>query len=171
MSNFNEPTLEAPWNTYRKMINALFENDPEIEVGDIVEIKGIKAVDYTIDIRVKNHRKFEALQKLLPDRKVFGSVTVTIFLYDTENKEKNDIDVFMDLFRDNPIVSNFVKKVKLPDGSERSFVCFQPQVIQFYDDDISDCYGNYNGLAEDIARAVFGDRAGDVSFSTGMIRS
>lgn len=169
MSEYNKLTLEAPWNTYRKMINALFECDPEIEVGD-VETSGSESVDYVIEIGAKNYRKFEALQKLLPTLKDFGSVTVAIYVYNMVNKEKNDIDVFKDLFRDNPIVSNY-EKVKLPDGSERDFVCFQSQVIQFYDDDISDCYGNYNGLAEDIARAVFSDRAGDVSFSTGMIRS
>lgn len=169
MENNRKLTLEAPWNTYRKMINALFEYDPEIEVGDVVDTIGIESVDYTIDIKVKNHRKFEALQKLLPNRKVFGSVTVSIFIYETENDEKNDVEMFRDLFMDNPIVSNF-EKIKLSDGSEKDFVCFQPQVIQFYDDDISDCYGNYNGLAEDIARAVFGDRAGDVGFSTGLIR-
>ena len=165
MENNKKLTLEAPWNTYRKMINALFEYDHEIEVGDVV---GIGSIDYTIDIKVKNHRKFEALRKLLPVRKVFGSITVAIYIYDMENDEKNDIEMFKDLFRDNPIVSNY-EKVKLPDGSERNFVCFEPQVIQFFDDDISDCYGNYNGLAENIARAVFGDRAGDVSFSTGLV--
>jgi hypothetical protein len=170
MENNKKLTLEAPWNTYRKMINALFEYDPEIEVGDVVDTIGIESVDYTIDIKIKNHRKFEALQKLLPVRKDFGSVKVAIYIYDMENNETNDIEMFKDLFRDNPIVSNF-EKVKLPDGSERNFVCFRPEVIQFYDDDISDCYRNYNGLAEDIARAVFGDRAGDVSFSTGLIQS
>ena len=169
MSKFNELTLEAPWNTYRKMINALFEYDPEIEVGDIVSAPGVESADYNIAIKVRNHRKFEALQKLLPDRKVFGSVTVAIYIYDMPNNKRNDIDILKDLFRDNPIVSNY-EKIKLPDGSERDFVCFRPEVIQFFDDDISDCYGNYNGLTEDIARAVFGDRAGDVSFSTGMIR-
>ena len=169
MSKFNELTLEAPWNTYRKMINALFEYDPEIEVGD-VEVPNSRVIDYDIQINVKNHRKYEALQKLLPAQKEFGSVKVTIYIFDMENDEKNDIEMFKDLFNDNPIVSNF-EKIKLPDGSERSFVCFRPEVIQFYDDDISDCYGNYNGLAEDIARAVFGDRAGDVNFSTGLIRS
>lgn len=170
MENNRKLTLEAPWNTYHKMINALFEYDPEIEVGDVIEAIGFESIDYSIGIQVKNHRKYEALQKLLPDRKVFGSVSVAIYIYDMEDDEKNDIDTFKDLFRDNPIVSNF-KKIKLSDGSEKDFVCFQPQVIQFYDDDISDCYGNYNGLAEDIARAVFGDRAGDVSFSTGLIQS
>lgn len=170
MNRFNELTLEAPWNTYRKMINALFEYDPEIEVGDVVDVIGIESVDYAIDIKVRNHRKHEALQKLLPARKEFGSATVAIYIYDLEYDEKNDIDVFKDLFRDNPIVSSF-EKLKLLDGSERSFVCFRPEVIQFFDDDISDCYGNYNGLTEDIARAVFGDRTGDVGFSTGLIRS
>lgn len=170
MSKFNELTLEAPWNTYRKMINALFANDPEIEVGNIVGAIGVESADYVIEIKARNHRKFEALRKLLPVRKDFGSVEIAIYIYDMENDKKNDIEVFKDLFRDNPIVSNY-EEVKLPDGSERDFVCFRPEVIQFFDDDISDCYRNYNGLAEDIARAVFGDRAGDVSFSTGLIQS
>lgn len=170
MGKFNELTLEAPWNTYRKMINALFEYDPEIEVGDIVSATGFESADYVIEINTRNRRKFEALKKLLPVRKDFGSVEVVICIYYMENDKRNDIEMFKDLFRDNPIVSNY-EKVKLPDGSERNFVCFRPEVIQFYDDDISDCYRNYNGLAEDIARAVFGDRAGDVSFSTGLIQS
>ena len=44
-------------------------------------------------------------------------------------------------------------------------VCFKPQVVQFFDDDISDFNGNWSGLAQDIAREVFGDglRSGGVS--------
>ena len=47
------------------------------------------------------------------------------------------------------------------------FVCFKPQVVQFFD--ISDFNGNWSGLAQDIAREIFGDEMRGVHFCTAAV--
>ena len=51
-------------------------------------------------------------------------------------------------------------------GTHLGFVLFKPEVIQFLDDDTSDYYGNWNGLAEDIAREIFVEGYRGVNFCT-----
>jgi hypothetical protein len=48
-------------------------------------------------------------------------------------------------------------------------VIFQPEVVQFFDDDISDINGNWTGLAEDIARALFTEDRSGMNFCTADI--
>ena len=45
-------------------------------------------------------------------------------------------------------------------------VCPKSELIQFPDDDTSDFNGNWNGLAEDIAREVFEEGYRGISFCT-----
>ena len=56
-------------------------------------------------------------------------------------------------------------------GTRHGFVCFKPQVVQFFDDDISDFNGNWSGLAQDIAREVFGDEMRGVHFCTAAVNA
>ena len=50
-------------------------------------------------------------------------------------------------------------------------VRFKPRVVQFFDDDISDFNGNWSGLAQDIAREVFGDGLRSVHFCTAAVNA
>ena len=51
MVNFK---LEAPWYTYQKKVKALFEQDPDIIVGNVNELTDGKT-NYAFDIEVRNH--------------------------------------------------------------------------------------------------------------------
>lgn len=159
-------TLEAPWYTFRKKVNALFEQDPDITVGEIIESEDGK-VNFLFDIEVRNHEKFLALDRVFPKVKTFGNVTLGIVLYDEENANGADdrVELYRTIFDGNPIVKD-VREAMDHTGTRHGFVRFQPEVVQFFDDDISDFNGNWSGLAQDIAREVFEDEMAGIHFCT-----
>ena len=161
--------MEAPWFTYQKKVKALFERDPDITVGGIYEPEDGTA-DFGFDIEVKNHEKYLALDRALVKQRTFGNVPLSITLFDEENV--NDAEdyaaLFETVFRGNPILSDVKRAIDFA-GTQLGFVLFRPEVIQFPDDDTSDFYGNWNGLAEDIAREVFLEGYRGVSFCTELV--
>ena len=147
--------LEAPWYTYQKKVKALFERDPAINVGEIIEPEKGEA-DFVFDIEVLDHDKFQALDRVLPKCVQFGNVILAINLYDEENGTADATELYKTIFKGNPIVKDVILAQDYT-GTQHGFVLFQPEVIQFYDDDLNDYNGNWSGLAQDIAREVFCD--------------
>ena len=164
--------ISPPWYTFRKKVNALFEADPDIFVGDVFPCdEGDEGnFDYIFDIEVRNHEKFIALDRTLPKVKEFGNVRLGILLYDEENGADDDpLELFKTIFKDNPAVKDVIA-LKDTAGFRHSFVRFMPEVVQFFNDDMSDASGNWSGLAQDIAREVFTDGARGVNFCTADLR-
>lgn len=155
--------IEAPWYTFNKKLKALFEKDADIVVSEVYESDG--DTDYAFDIEVKNHEKFVALDRLMPSIKVFGNVSLGIVLYDEENQENDVLGLFETLFKGNPIFNSTKSSVD-PAGMAWNYVVFNPDVIQFYDDNLADYCGNYNGLAQDVATEVFEENSRGVFFCT-----
>ena len=157
--------IEAPWYTYNKKVKALFEQDPDIVVSDLEEADS-EDYDYVMNIEVMNHDKFVALDRVMPSMKEFGNIMVAIMLYDEENNGINPaIELYETIFNGNPIVKDIKNRVDQV-GTCHGYVCFQPDVVQFFDDDLSDYNGNWTGLAEDIAREVFENDSFAMNFCT-----
>ena len=157
--------LAAPWYTYRNMVAAMFEGDPEVNVGTVVE--DIEPYDYYFDLAVTNHEKFLALEKILKSEQQFGNITLGIGVVDesAEASEAPDADVFKIAFEQNPILKDVVV-AEDPAQTKHAYIRFWPEVVQFFNDDQTDYNGNWNGLAEDIAREIFVNRRWDVQFCT-----
>lgn len=157
--------LEAPWETFKKMVWNLFAQDPEIDVADTL-IEGDDDCDYVLNIEVKNHAKFEALDRVMPQYKIFGNVVLKIVLFDVENIGVNPgVALFETIFKGNPILQD-VKNVVDAAGASHGYVRFKPEVVQFFDDNLADYSGNWSGLAEDIAREVFENDSTGMYFCT-----
>ena len=158
--------IEAPWYTFQKMVKALFEQDPDIVVGDIIEQDG-ERTDYAFCIEVWKHEKFLALDRVLPKIRTFGNVTLGIMLFDQENTETgmDRIALFKTIFEGNPIVKD-IKDVTDFTGTRQGYIRFQPEVIQFPDDNLEDYSGNWSGLAQDIAKEVFDHELFGIHFCT-----
>ena len=157
--------LSTPWDTWHKKIRALFELDPEIKVGDLVHIEN-GDVHYSFDIEVKNHEKYIALDRVLPNVKEFGNVIVGINMYDEENNAYDEgAELYRKIFSGNPIVNDVKDAVDVTD-THHVFVRFAPEVIQFFNDDLSDYNGNWSGLAAEIAKEVFENDYRGVFFCT-----
>ena len=148
--------IEAPWYEMNKKVKALFEGDPDIEVGDIYTNPEGHSYQYAFDVLVRRHEKFKALEKVLPEVMEFGNVALGIFLMDMENlfDEEHPVSVYAAIFDGNPRIKD-IREARDSAGTVHAFVRFKPEVVQFFHDDISDYNGNWSGLAQDIAKEVF----------------
>ena len=147
-----EPRLKIspPWVTYFNMLTALFDGDPDIAVSYDDEKR-------SITLTVSNGDKGAALQKVLPSAKKFGNVAV---LVNVEGPISNrafvsNEDLMNTLFEKNPAFS-FCRRIE---GIITSFtyVVFKNTVVQFFNDNLNDIYGNVSTLYQNIAEEVFAD--------------
>lgn len=159
--------IQAPWVTFHNMVSALFELDPDIIVCELYEDNEF---DYAFDIHVEKHDKYVALDRAMPKVRQFGNVDLIIRMYDEENVGPvSDLDIYRTLFEGNRIVKDF-KINTLPDGQTHvGYVRFEPEVIQFFNDDLTDYSGNWSGLAEDIANIVFCEDNRGIYFCTAAV--
>jgi len=146
MENNKTVALSSPWMTCYKKLNALFGADPELEVEYTDETK-------TVTISSVNSYKLQALEKILKPSIVFGNITLTIKCKVKNPGTESITTLFKIAFAGNPHLSA-IKERSLLGAVEETYVLFNPEVVQFFNDDTTDYYGNYNGLCEDILRDV-----------------
>lgn len=159
--------LSPPWDTYASAVRAFFELDPDIEVSKCYECKDDEGFDYAFNINCKTIEKFLALNRLMSHQAQFGNVSLKINIIDnTDNAENPYLDLFTTLFENNPRLKD-IQSVSDPAGVVHNYIRFRPEVIQFYNDDLTDYNGNCTTLAEDIAYEIFGDNIdASVNFCT-----
>ncbi len=142
--------MQSPWITHYEKIRELFKDDPSIKV--IWDDETL-----TVNMYVDNARKAEMLEKYIPSKKTFGNVTMNINIipsnesHDAFFASGNPMDI---IFDSNPIF-HFTKRFSGIFVNPITYVVFAKEVVQFYNDNLGDIYGNTNCLAEDLARAVF----------------
>lgn len=146
----NKVKLSAPWITFFREIEALFKEDPEVNVVHDEEKNIVK-------IFVDNDEKADALAKLLPGEKTFGNVTMTIEVIPANDSAESKISLFQKAFDGNPAFS-FIKTVE--GVFTMSYVVFRKKVVQFFNDDLGDLNGLCSTLYQDIAKDVFKEQMG-----------
>lgn len=163
-------SISPPWCEYAEKLKALFKGDPRVSVGEIgdTQTPGHKA----LSIEVLTHKKFVALEKILPKKVTFGNISLEILLFDKENTtpEDNIYALYKDAFAGNYAVEKVIETTDAT-GLPHLYICFKPEVVQFYNDNMGDYYGNWNGLAQDIAREVFDKAPLGVHFCTAEMRT
>ena len=137
--------LSPPWVEFANEVKALFEQDPEIAVewddGTM-----------TLTILVDDDVKADALTQLMPAERTFGNVTAKVEVIPA-NTDVPRVNLFRRAFDGNPALS-FTDTVDTVLGTF-SYVVFKPEVVQYFNDDLSDYHGYRSTLYEDIARNVF----------------
>ena len=147
--------LSAPWQTYYKELSLLFEHDDEVCIVYDTD-------DQIINIYVDNAVKAEAMAAALPAVKQFGSVELEINIVPSNRVNRLKASKgkgFVDLFKDNSIVDDVV----VIDGimsNPITYVIFKKEVVQYFNDDLSDAHGMCTTLYQDIAKRVFEDHEG-----------
>lgn len=151
--------LAAPWTTYYRQVQSFFKNDPEVGVVFDEE-------DVELKIYVNNQIKAEALAHLLPESQTFGNVTlkVTVIPSNTDKKENlsaldTDIDIIRAALDGNGAVVNFYP-IEYIFSNSMLYVSFKKEVVQFFNDDLSDIRGMCSTLYADIAKELFGTLKG-----------
>lgn len=169
MSNMNKFGIQSPWVTYWNKIKALFELDDQVDVTDI--FPGTEdEFNYEFTIMVlNNHEKWIALTQILPAHMEFGNIKMKINISENVADDHYTVEAFKKAFEGNRRVRD-IKEVVDQAGYSHNFVRFEPEVIQFYNDNLKDYNGNWSGLMQDIASEIFEDAGLIVNFCTADLR-
>lgn len=141
--------LNAPWYRIIHEYEALFKGDKEVTVA-------WNENNMRIDLLVSNPRKADALTRLLPSMYKIGQADIEVRVVPSF---PDTIDLFRQAFEGNSAVSRIET-----DARGFDYVAFNRDVIQFYNNDISDINGNETTIYEDIARDIFKDNKSDGIF-------
>lgn len=139
--------LLAPWYTYAKKVKAFFAYDDDVTVGDLEDLDG---GEYSLTITVADPTKAYALQKIIQSDTEFGNVHVytKVALEGVESQE----EILRAVFKNHSAVADVAKK--LVPGGKYVYIRFLPEIIQFFDDDISDYSGNHTELINKVAESI-----------------
>jgi hypothetical protein len=140
--------LSAPWYTYAKKVKAFFAYDDDVTVGDLEDLDG---GEYSLTITVADPTKAYALQKIIQPDTEFGDIHVytKVALEGVESPE----EILRAAFKGHSAVADVAKK--LVPGGKYVYLRFLPEIIQFFDDDISDYSGNHTELINKVAENIF----------------
>jgi hypothetical protein len=142
--------LSPPWSIFYDKIRAMFIKDPEVKVV-------MEEESYTIYVFVNNADKSSAIAQILEQEKKFGRITLKVQVPPPDGCEavtfRDGVELYKAAFENNPRLSFIQPKTSIFDTS--FYVVFKNEVVQYFNDDISDIYGNCSTLAEDIARDIF----------------
>ena len=160
--------LSPPWYSYQRKVLALFGKDPEVRVRDLHQVD---ECNFTLFILVRNEGKAQAIRALLPRIVEVGGATITsrIFIPVDECEVRlemkgTDAQLLKEAFTGNPIFDRI--ETLRSDMSAWGYCIFRKEVLQFWDDDISNFYGLHTTLAETIALEILKDV--DLQFCTGI---
>ena len=142
----NKTRMAPPWVQYANAVKAMFREDPEVEVVYDDQVKLVK-------LMVNNPSKAEALEKLLEFEKDFGGTKLTLMVVPA-NSEKTTRDLIRWALAGNRAVSRVVN-VEDAFSNPLTYIAFKKEVVQYYNDNLGDLYGNRNTLYETLAGEIF----------------
>ena len=151
--------LSPPWWTVYNKIKAMFEADPDVTIQPMKETED--KTGFIIYLDTPDALKAVALNKILKLKYNFGNITLTVKVRVVDNQSKQfnprtdtDYDSYLDALATTPAVID-IREVEDMCGNKWIVIDFKKEVVQFYNDDLTDFYGNWNGLYTDIATDIF----------------
>ncbi|MFB6589866.1 hypothetical protein ACFCVQ_30620 [Bacillus thuringiensis] len=174
-----QPQLSPPWITYfNKLVNSIGA-DPTVTVGPLIPVGG----NFIVLVHALSNEKAIALATLLKSFVEFGNVSVTVIVTNNENQIVNPVPCPLDAFEiahlflvaleNNPYFDQVVVQPQFPGGSNVVFPVFKAEVIQFFNDDISNLCQTFTGVAANVFHDVMQDEICDtpILFSTSCVMS
>ncbi len=149
----------APWFIFYEKMQAMFGEDPAIDVSINDERKEVK-------LYVVGTDKCDAISQLLPPEKVFGNITVKISVIPANEEDPSMAELYERALEGNPAFI-FTAEGKRGETTTIPFtyVAFDESIVQYYADNLEDYYGNDNTLYQEIAKDIFIEHPG-VKFCT-----
>ena len=149
--------LSPPWYKTWNMLKVLFKDDAEVEISDIV--KPADSSQYLIYLDCTTPEKAFALANILKTTYHFGKVTLFLKFRVPNGKKLTDkpnslYDTALEAFASTPAITD-IKKCQDMFGDTFVVIEFVKEIVQFYNDELLDFYGNYNGTYLDVAKELF----------------
>lgn len=142
-----------PWITYVSELEQLFKLDDEVHVVYDND-------EHNVKLYVENAEKATALMNLIPEKREFGNVTLTIDVVPANGCERFNVsNEYQAAFNGNGAFS-FIKVVKGVFSNSITYVVFKNRVVQYFDDNLGDIYGQRSTLYQEIAKNIFGENDG-----------
>ena len=132
-------------------VKAMFREDPEVKVV-------YDDISRSLTLYVSNPAKAEALDRVLEHEKVFGSEAVTLVVVPA-NGERSVRDWIRWALNGNGAVSRVVD-VEGPLSNPLTYIVFKKEVVQYYNDNLGDLFGNRNTLYQELAGEIFPEHEG-----------
>lgn len=142
----------SPWINFYREVEEFFSRDPKVRVLYDDDTKHI-------DLYVEGEAKAEALAMMLPTERKFGNVKVQINVVPANTNEKSCGDLCLDAFDSNEALS-FVQTIHGLFSNDIHYVVFDRTVVQYYNDDLGDVYGQRSCLYQDLAQDIFTEADG-----------
>lgn len=143
--------LSPPWCIYVDELTQMFKYDEQVHVVFDEE-------HYTVKLYVDDTEKAEALSLILPSEKIFGKISLIInVVYPNGVKTTpfaDNYSIYSAAFKGNKAV-NFIKKIEGIIMNGATYVVFRNEVVQYFNDDIGDIYGQCSTLFQEIAKNIF----------------
>lgn len=150
--------LSPPWIEYYNELQAMFDHDDDVRIVYDED-------EYIVNMYVNDSTKADAIAELLPVEKVFGNVKLTINVIPSNTSEPSKIrerlypSVYEKAFYNNPVFS-YVEEVTGIFSNPITYVVFVNEVVQYYNDNLSDIHGLRSTLYQEIAKDIFETRLG-----------
>lgn len=139
--------LAPPWITYVSELEQMFLYDPEVHVLYDND-------EHTVRLYIDEPAKATALSLVLPAEKQFGPITLIITVIPANGSVENLDNLWEAAFHNNPVFS-FTKRITGVFTNPITYVVFKNKVVQYFNDDLSDVYGNCSTLYQNIAADIF----------------
>jgi len=158
-------TLSPPWYTIWNKIKSTFGNDPNVKVGPLVT----QSTPFKIIIDVNDHDKATAIASILSLKFDLGNNSIQVAVRDNKGSvvvptvptsEEQLVSIIKTALGSNAWFVD-AKIVILPILERKIlYAVFHKAVIQFFNDDLSDMYNNYNNVAAFVFKDVLNEAPG-----------
>ena len=142
--------LAPPWIKYVNEVTQLFRKDSEVHV--------VYDNDETLlKLYVDDPVKADALGELMPTEMEFGDVTLKIEIVPGNKgglSNRNGLNLFEIVFNGNAAFA-FTQVVHGIFQNDLTYVVFVNEVVQYFNDDLGDIYGQCSTLYQELAKNVF----------------
>ncbi|PFA62207.1 hypothetical protein CN378_21610 [Bacillus sp. AFS015802] len=155
--------LSPPWITYFNELKNTIGTDPEVTMGPLIPVDS----QYIAIVTTTNNEKAAALATLLDPSIEFGNVTLTVIIVNNEQEIVTGLPCPLRSFavaelvqvalEGNPYFERVVVKPQLPGGPNAVYPVFKAEVIQFFNDDISNLCNSFTGVASTVFSDVMKD--------------
>jgi hypothetical protein len=162
-------SLSPPWYTFRNELAATVGQTPGVFVTPLVQIDDSH---YIVAVATPNAERGVSLATVLAGDHNFGGVDVQVIATNYAGVRYNSLPVTSTIqlaalerlaLGGNPLLSYVVTPPAQPFVV---FPVFTRSVVQFYDDNLADAYGNFNGVAADVFADVLSPSFGVIQVRT-----